>query len=143
MSIYKYLKNEGRSYLGADTGYLAPRSKDRYLSSETYPHYNTELDNSNPRYPTTNWRVTPPTFVTYNVNLVETYDVQEIRDYVLNLVDHKTAEFIDNVTTLALDKMKDNINISVAEAVEEAFNDVTAVYGGSASDLVGEQEEQP
>lgn len=143
MSIYKYLKNEGRAYLSTDTEYLTPRSKDRYLSSETYPHYNTEPDNSNPRYPTTNWRVTPPTFVTYNVNLVETYDVQEIRDYVLNLVDHKTAEFIDNVTTLALDKMKDNINISVAEAVEEAFNDVTAVYGGSASDLIGEQEEQP
>lgn len=143
MSIYMYLKNEGRSYSGTETEFLAPRSKDRYLSSETYPHYSTELDNSNPRYPTTNWRVTPPTFVTYNVNLVETYDVQEIRDYVLNLVDQKTAQFIDDVTTLALDKMKDNINISVAEAVEEAFNDITAVYGGSASDLVEEEEEQP
>ena len=144
MSIYKYIKNEGRSYSGIETEFLAPRSKDRYLSSETYPHYNTELDNSNPRYPTTNWRVTPPTFVTYNVNLVETYDVQEIRDYVLNLVDNKTAQFVDDVTTLALNKMKENINISVAEAIEEAFNDITAVYGGSASDLIPEeQEEQP
>jgi hypothetical protein len=75
MSIYKYLKNEGRAYFGTESEFVAPRSKDRYLSSETYPHYNTEPDNSNPRYPTTNWRVTPPTFVTYNVNLVETYDV--------------------------------------------------------------------
>ena len=32
--------------------------------------------------------------------------------------------------------MRENINLSVAEAVEAAFNDITAIYGGSASDLI-------
>ena len=141
MSIYQYLNHEGRTYLGTEIDYTHPRSKQRYLSSETYPHYYVEPDNSNPRYPTTNWRVTPPTFVTYNVNLVETYNVQEIRDYVLQLLSDKTVELIDGVTALAVDKMKENINISVSEAVEEAFNDIASIYGGSASDVMGEQEE--
>ena len=75
MSIYKYLKREGRPYLVTDIDFVNPRSKYQYLDSETYPHFNTEENFSNPRYPAANWRATPPTFVTYNVNLVETYDV--------------------------------------------------------------------
>jgi len=72
-----------------------------YLSSEGRFHGNTEENRSYPlKY--INWKFIPPTFVTYNVNLVETYDVKEIEDYVSKLFDNKTSDFKNELIELAL-----------------------------------------
>ena len=109
-------------------------SLQEYLSSEGRPHYNLDWDCSNPRY--VDWRITPPTFINYNVKVIQKYDVKEIYDYVMQLCNNRDERFRNELINLTLDILRANVNISVATAVERAFNELNVVYGGSASELV-------
>lgn len=59
------------------------------------------------------------TFV--NINISET----KIKDYVLTLLDEKTANMVDEVTERAIEKLKDNINMTVEAAVAQSFIEIS------------------
>ena len=82
-------------------------------------HYSTEERDFSTPMRSISWRATPPTFVTYNVT--ETYDPQEIRDYVLGLLNDSTSDIVDNITAQVIERMKDNINLTVEEALAETM----------------------
>ena len=105
-----------------------------YLSSEGRPHYNTERDFSNPRY--VDWIIIPPTFIAYNTFTKKIENIDEVKDYLSKLFNDKTEDFTNQVLELALNKMKDDLNLSIKEAIELALDEITVVYGGSASDVI-------
>ena len=105
-----------------------------YLSSEGRPHYNTERDFSNPRY--VDWIIIPPTFVSYNTFTKKIENIDEVKDYLSKLFNDKTEDFINQVLELALNKMKNDLDLSIKEAIELAIDEITIVYGGSASDII-------
>lgn len=91
MSLYTWLNNNGYR----DNNY--PLEKYQYRST-----YETNL--SNPQCGI-NWRhaYEGPTFV--NVNVSETYDVSQIKEYVLSLLDEKTEGLAENITEAAIQKI--------------------------------------
>ena len=93
---------------------------------EGRPHYGTEeRDLSNPNY-VASWNITPPTFIKFNIT--ETYDVQQIKDYVLNLLHNSTGEIIDGVVEQVVERMRNNINLTVQEALEETLIAINEPY---------------
>lgn len=105
-----------------------------YLSSEGRPHYNTERDFSNPRY--VDWVITPPAFFSCNTFIKKIENIDEVKDYLSKLFNDKTEDFTNQVLELALNKMRDNLNLSIKEAIELVIDEITIVYGGSASDVI-------
>ena len=86
---------------------------------EGRPHYSTEeYDFSTPSR-AVSWNVTPPTFIKFNIT--ETYDVQEIKDYVLELLHGSTSEIVDEIAEQVIERMKNNINLTVQEALAETM----------------------
>lgn len=82
------------------------------------------VDLSNPQCGI-NWRYTygGPTFV--NVNISETYDISQIKEYVLKLLDEKTNYLADDITTRVEEKMQNNIDLTVEAAINETFKEIS------------------
>lgn len=112
MSLYTWLNTHSTEYSHP------PYDKDKYLR---YPH---ELDLSNPQCGL-GWRhaYEGPTVV--NINVQETYDVTQIKDYVLQLLDEKTEGLAENITEAAIQKMQNDINLTVDQAIQQAFVEMT------------------
>ena len=110
----------------------------RYLSSEGRFHYNTEEgDFANLLH--IDLTPVPPTFITYDIKVTQTYDPEEIRDYVLSIFDDKTEEFTTKLIGLAIAAVQANMNLSIKEAVDLALAELTSIYGGSAQDVMNEE----
>lgn len=111
-------------------------SREAYFCSEGRPHYNEDdLCGYTAPY-ARDLTPIPPTLITYNVNITQTYDVKEIQDYATELFENKMSNFIQELSELALAKMQENLNLSAQNAVELAFSELTHIYGGSATELI-------
>lgn len=131
-SAKEHRKMDSMMYQYPDPGYRAIYNieqeclnpKCRYLSSEGRHHCDIEQDYSNPQCGL-GWRhaYEGPTVV--NINVQETYDVTQIKDYVLQLLDEKTEGLAENITEAAIQKMQNNINLTVDQAIQQAFVEMT------------------
>lgn len=109
----------------------------RYLSSEGRFHYNTEEEDfSNLLH--IDLTPIPPTFITYDIKVTQTYNPEEIREYVLAMFNDKTEEFTTELVELTTATLQAHMDLSIKEAVELALAELTSVYGGSASDVMDE-----
>ena len=147
MSREAYFSSEGRAHFNEDDMlfYSVPWAVDLAPYPPTFIKYNKKSIKAPTMYETpqmethTTLKPSTPNTINYNINIVETYDVNEIYDYVSTLFDNKTATFIDDLTQLAIEKLRENINLTVKEAVDLAFSEINHIYGGSASDLINEE----
>ncbi len=97
-----------------------------WLSSEGRCHYNTEEgDYSNPI--PVDYMMIPPTFITYNVQPIEKIDEQKVRETLSKIFEEKSESFISRIQLLVEEKMSADINMSIDEAIRQAFSELGAI----------------
>lgn len=52
-------------------------------------------------------------------------DMQKIHDYVLTLLDEKTINLADAIAEAAMVQLSENINLTIEEAIAQAFEEIT------------------
>lgn len=131
-SAKEYQKMDSMMYQYPDSGYRAIYNmqqdclnpKCQYLSREDRHYCGIEKDLSNPQCGLNlRYAYEGPTFV--NINVQETYDVTQIKDYVLQLLDEKTEGLAENITEAAIQKMQNDINLTVDQAIQQTFVEMT------------------
>ena len=97
-------------------------SREQYFSAEGTAHYayDAMYEYSSPR----GLVHTPPRInITYNIT--ETYDIDQIKEYILSLLDEKTIDLIDEITEQVISRMEENTNLTVERAIAETFIELT------------------
>ena len=96
-------------------------SREQYFSAEGTAHYayDAMYEYSSPR----GLVHTPPRInITYNIT--ETYDIDQIKEYILSLLDENTEQYADQITIKVIEQLGDKLSTDITEVINDIFKEI-------------------